>query len=70
MFPNLRAEMARNNLDGITISKALGCSRKSFSNKMVGKTEFTRAELFQIRKNFFPNLSIEYLFSEDKQIIA
>jgi len=66
MFPNLRAEMARNGLDGEVVSKVIGCTRKSFSNKLTGKTEFTRIELFRIKKEFFPECSLEYLFDEKK----
>ena len=65
MFPNLRAEMARKGLDGVDISARLGCSQKTFSNKMNGKSEFTRAEIFTIRNEFFPDLTIEYLFQID-----
>lgn len=70
MFPNLKAEMARKNIDGVTISSHLGCTPKTFSSKLTGKTEFTRSEIFQIRKEFFPNLSVEYLFSEKEQYPA
>ena len=67
MFPNLRAEMARLCLDGNNLAKALGVSYKTVINKMIGKTEFTRIEMFTIRKTFFPNLSIDYLFEEAKE---
>lgn len=71
MFPNLRAEMARKGLDGVKISAILGCTPKTFSNKMRGKTEFTRADIFNIKHTFFPDLSVEYLFKhEDKQNTA
>jgi transcriptional regulator with XRE-family HTH domain len=66
MFPNLRAEMARKGLDGIDISARLGCTPKTFSSKMNGKSEFTRAEIFRIRNEFFPNLTIEYLFQTEQ----
>ncbi|RUS42057.1 hypothetical protein ELR57_27460 [Cohnella sp. AR92] len=68
MFPNLRAEMARKNIDGVRISAVIGCTPKTFSKKMNGKGEFTRVELFTIQREFFPNLTIEYLFEvENKQ---
>lgn len=62
MFPNLKAEMARINIDGITLSELIGCTPKTFSNKMNGKSEFTRAEIFKIQREFFPNDTIDYLF--------
>jgi hypothetical protein len=64
MFPNLKAEMARQNISGLTISEFIGCTPKTFSSKLTGKTEFTRSEIFKIQKAFFPNLTVEYLFSE------
>jgi hypothetical protein len=64
MFPNLKAEMARKNIDGITISAVLGCNPKTFSCKLNGKTEFTRSEIFTIQRECFPNFTVEYLFSE------
>ena len=65
MFPNLRAEMARCGIDGVKIAKHLACSPKTFSSKLTGKTEFTRAELFMIQKEFFPQCSIDYLFDQN-----
>jgi hypothetical protein len=70
MFPNLRAEMARQRIDGTTISEKIGCTPKTFSNKMTGRTEFTRAEIFKIQKYFFPKLSIDYLFEEAHEFSA
>jgi hypothetical protein len=64
MFPNLKAEMARKNIDGITISAVIGCTPKTFSSKLNGKTEFTRSEIFKIQRVCFPSVSVEYLFSE------
>lgn len=66
-FPNLNAEMARNEISGTAISKKMGISPKSFSNKMIGKSEFTRSEMMKIQK-VFDGLSVEYLFQlTDKQ---
>jgi plasmid maintenance system antidote protein VapI len=62
MFPNLRAEMARKNIKCITLAETLGISYDSVINKINGKTEFTRVEIFKIRDTFFPDLSLEYLF--------
>ena len=67
MFPNLRAEMARKGLSVNEIASRIGCTSKTFRNKLSGKSEFTRAEVFKIRNEFFPNLSIEYLFQNDQK---
>jgi hypothetical protein len=70
MFPNLKAEMARQNISGLTISEFIGCNPKTFSSKLTGKTEFTRSEIFKIQKAFFPNFTVEYLFSESESCSA
>lgn len=70
MFPNLRAEMARIGIDGVIVSRHLGCTNKTFSRKMTGKGEFTRAEIFKIQKKFFPDLTIEYLFKTVEKYTA
>lgn len=67
MFPNLRAEMARSNIDGVKISALIGCTPNTFSKKMTGRGEFTRAEIFKIQSELFPNHTIEYLFHVDRK---
>ncbi|WP_147433382.1 XRE family transcriptional regulator [Paenibacillus ginsengarvi] len=63
MFKNLRAEMAREGVDGKSIAAGIGISNKAFSNKILGKTEFTRTEMLNIHRKYFPKCSIEYLFN-------
>lgn len=65
MFFNLKAELARKGLSGIDISLIIKATPKTVSNKMLGKTEFTRTEMFKIRDELFPDLSLEYLFSTE-----
>lgn len=67
MFPNLKAEMARNNIKATNITEALGISYDSVINKMNGKTDFTRVEIFKIKKQFFPDLELEYLFETKEE---
>ena len=67
MFPNLRAEMARKNIKPTDISSALNITYDSTLNKLNGKTDFTRTEIFKIRDAFFPDLTLDYLFkTEDR----
>jgi plasmid maintenance system antidote protein VapI len=68
MFPNLKAEMARQNISSLKMSEYIGCTPKTFSSKMTGKTDFTRSEIFKIQKAFFPNFTVEYLFSEKRKV--
>ncbi|MDR7870346.1 MAG: helix-turn-helix transcriptional regulator [Tissierellaceae bacterium] len=67
MFPNLRAEMARKNIKAANLAEVLNISYDSVSNKMNGKTDFTRAEIFKIRDNCFPDLMLEYLFETENK---
>lgn len=64
MFKNLLAEMARKDINNLDLSKLLKLTPNTISKKMTGKGEFTRKEIFTIRNNFFPELTIEYLFQE------
>lgn len=70
MYPNLRAEMARLSIGGNTISTKIGISNKAFSNKMVGKSEFTLAEIMKIKNSYFKDLSVEYLFQRSQKHTA
>ncbi|HUM44362.1 MAG TPA: helix-turn-helix transcriptional regulator [Fervidobacterium sp.] len=67
MFPNLKAEMARNNIKSMTLAEILGISYDSVINKINGKTDFTRSEIFKIRDTLFPDLSLDYLFKTIEQ---
>jgi hypothetical protein len=67
MFPNLRAEMARKNIKAINLAKILNISYDSVINKLNGKTDFTRTEIFKIKDSCFPNLGLEYLFRTKEQ---
>lgn len=66
MFPNLRAEMARINIKPLNISESINISYDSVINKLNGKTDFTRFEIFEIRDLYFPSLSLDYLFKTEK----
>lgn len=70
MYPNLNAEMARNNIMQLDISKELNLGAPNLSEKMNGKKDFKLKECKKIKKAFFPNLSIDYLFEakEDNSI--
>lgn len=66
MFKNLKAEMAREGLSGNRIAKAIGITGRSYSNKMLCNSEFTRSEMLKIQKifkdQFGRDFSLEYLF--------
>lgn len=67
MYPNLKAEMARNNIEIPMIMNVTGKSRAAVSNNLNGRGNFTVIEAIQIRNKLFPDLSIDYLFSLGKE---
>ena len=64
MFENLKAEMARQNLSIMDLSKdkELDLSYETLRNKFSGKTEWNKREMWLLKKKYFSNKSIEYLF--------
>lgn len=66
MFENLKAEMARQNLSIMDLSKdkELDLSYETLRNKFSGKTEWNKREMWLLKKKYFSNKSIEYLFEQ------
>ena len=64
MFKNLKAEMARLNLTIMDLSKddELGVSYETLRNKFLGKSEWNKREMWLIKKKYFKDKTIEYLF--------
>lgn len=67
MLLNLKAEMARNNVEVTDIALAIGQHRNTVSNKIMGKRAFTVPEAVKIKQDFFPDLSIDYLFATNNE---
>lgn len=65
-YSNLKAEMARNNITGETISQFLEIHRNSFYNKVNGDSSFSVNEAIKIQNKFFPDLELDYLFSTEE----
>ena len=65
MYRNLNAEIARNGLTKMDLAKYLGVRSATVYDKMKGKYSFTLDEAFRIKKKFFPDLELEYLFERD-----
>ncbi|MGF9906935.1 hypothetical protein [Brevibacillus porteri] len=70
MFPNIRAEMARNRLTASAMAEKLELNERTLGNKLSGKSEFTWSEVNRIRSIFFPSCSLEYLFQKEEQYTA
>ena len=63
MLVNLKAEMVRNQITTEMIMHTLGRSAKTTRDKINGKTGLYMDEAVKIRDEFFPDLSLEYLFA-------
>lgn len=66
MLHNLVAEMARKSITRYDLAELLGISYGTAVLKVNGNYEFSVAEAKKIKEVFFPDLSIEYLFSKEK----
>ena len=66
MFENLKAEMSRKNLTIMDFSRDedLDLSYETLRNEFSGKTEWNKREMFLIKKKYFPDKTIEYLFEQ------
>jgi len=65
MYPNLRAEMARNKITQGDLSEALGWASSTTSLKINGKTPITLDEAKIIKALVKTDLPIEELFEEE-----
>jgi len=59
---NLAAEKARHGITNEQIGDALGKSKDSIDKKTTGVVEFKLSEMVAIKKIFFPNCTLDYLF--------
>jgi plasmid maintenance system antidote protein VapI len=65
MYCNLKAEMARHGIKVKDIAELLNVRRATVSEKINGKYRFYCDEALKIKKAFFPNYSVEYLFESN-----
>lgn len=64
MYPNLKAEMARNNITIKDIAEHLGKSEAWVQNRLSKPYVLPTHEAIKIKQKFFKDVSFEYLFSE------
>jgi len=69
MLANLAAEIARNKITRHDIARVLGTTYNTVSLKINGHYEFTVTEAQKIQKAFFPDLTIEYLFERQTEVV-
>lgn len=65
MYANLKAEMARNNITLGHIAAKLNLNISTVSVKLNNYNRLKYCECVTIRNEFFPKLTIDYLFSID-----
>lgn len=68
MYPNLRAEMARQELQPKDIAKIIDRNTKSARDRISGKIPFSIKEAKKIQAKYFPNISIDVLFEEKEDL--
>jgi len=69
MLANLAAEMTRNKITRYDIAKLLGNTYNTVSLKINGHYEFTVTEAQKIQKTYFPDLTMEYLFERQTEVV-
>lgn len=67
MFKNLKAEMARNGISNKQIAEVLGIDVSTVSAKLNAYDRLKYCEAEKIRKTFFPDMQIDYLFAIDEK---
>lgn len=67
MLNNLKAEMVRNGVSALAMADAIGRTRRTVTDKIIGKCEFYTSEAIAIRDRFFPGMALEYLFADDSR---
>lgn len=68
MYRNLEAEMARHSIKRKNLSDEIGVKYSTISDKLNGRTPFTFDETVKIKKTFFPELPLEYLFDKSEKV--
>ena len=63
MLYNLKIEMLKKGIEINDIAKAIGQHRNTAADKISGKRSFSIPEAKAIKETFFPDQTIEYLFS-------
>lgn len=62
MYKNFNAECARRNVTNNQIAECAGVCSNTVSRIKTGKAKVSIEFAFKVRHQFFPDLSLEYLF--------
>lgn len=66
MLINLKLEMWKRNITGKKLAAHVGMRPETFSDKIHGRSDFTRTEMFAIWNAFFSDLDMAFLFEDEK----
>ena len=67
MFPNLEAEMARKKITQYKLAQILGVTPTTLSFKLNGKSTLSLRECVEIKKQAFPDKTLDYLFATETE---
>lgn len=67
MYRNLEAEMVRLGITKKDMAKKLGMRYPTLTDKLRGKYPLHFEEALKIQYEFFPDLPLDYLFSQSNQ---
>lgn len=67
MFSNLNSEMGRLKLSIKKMSELSGINYETLKLKLRGVTEFKLDEMISIKRNIFPDKTLDYLFQTDEE---
>lgn len=70
MLRNLRAEMVRSDVKPKDIASLLQVRDATIYDKLNGHYEFSFSEALKIKRRYFPNLDLEYLFANSENQTA
>lgn len=65
MYSNLKRELFAKGVTQVALAKTLGIGTNTLTHKMQGKTEFKASEMIGIKRRYFPEKTLEYLFDEN-----
>lgn len=64
-YPVLISEIAKRGIKKKRVAQSIGVCYKSLNNKLTGKSPFTWPEVKSIRRQFFPDITPDELFSTE-----
>jgi len=70
LLRNLRAEMVRSDVKPKDIASLLQVRDATIYDKLNGHYEFSFSEALKIKRRYFPNLDLEYLFANSENQTA